>query len=549
MDTTSKCAEACADVPCPGPGVVRRALPSCIVGDLRIVTNFLQAKCGAIRAKTRQELLDQIEQRIAMCERLGIALFTRRGVECMHNTSSLRDLAKNVLKIRHIPAHYFSRPSAARITPIKFGTGGNMLMQPTLTDLVSRQISGVRLYNATPPLTMQGASKKIPFYDMFDDDALATEISVKFGVSYEMDVFKVCIDAHTYGGGEGDWRVLLCFVSENTSATKKQLGARVLAWPPSTATVSLDGKLLARRGTDALPVDVTDLVRDTDCKLSVESKSVVEGTTLLGIHAMVIVCRFDTASAGGDAEHYLLHHNVREVCLPTRSGEDGWIEDSGVCVSLKCPFTMDRIRVPARTENCKHAQCFDLGALFMANAYTEVPKWQCPICKTSATEDELIVDPVVAHAIKTTDTSVDRIVLNNTHTMWHAYLEQGPWKEPELDVFGHYFIGEELVHDMGGSAAADQYIVVDTVPQEAVAVPPEDPEQRKEREKLCLEFWSVEPVGEVSETEAAVLGQECIDFWKPDPVCTVCRRPFVVDKGDADCAYETDGICMFCQMQ
>jgi len=45
-------------------------------------------------------------------------------------------------------------------------------------------------------------------------------------------------------------------------------------------------------------------------------------------------------------------------------------------ISLKCPITKSRIRLPARGHECKHVQCFDLEAYLMINS--ERGSWRCP---------------------------------------------------------------------------------------------------------------------------------------------------------------------------
>ena len=50
-----------------------------------------------------------------------------------------------------------------------------------------------------------------------------------------------------------------------------------------------------------------------------------------------------------------------------------------VRVSLKCPISGKRMALPARGQECKHLQCFDLEAYLRLNG--DRGSWKCPICQ------------------------------------------------------------------------------------------------------------------------------------------------------------------------
>ena len=50
-----------------------------------------------------------------------------------------------------------------------------------------------------------------------------------------------------------------------------------------------------------------------------------------------------------------------------------------VRVSLKCPISGKRMALPARGQDCKHLQCFDLEAYLRLNG--DRGSWKCPICQ------------------------------------------------------------------------------------------------------------------------------------------------------------------------
>lgn len=55
------------------------------------------------------------------------------------------------------------------------------------------------------------------------------------------------------------------------------------------------------------------------------------------------------------------------------------VEQTALKVSLKCPITFKRITLPARGNECKHIQCFDLESYLQMNC--ERGSWRCPVCK------------------------------------------------------------------------------------------------------------------------------------------------------------------------
>lgn len=59
-------------------------------------------------------------------------------------------------------------------------------------------------------------------------------------------------------------------------------------------------------------------------------------------------------------------------------------------LSLTCPISLQRMRLPSRGHDCRHVQCFDLESYLKINC--EHNHWICPICKKMALLDGLEVD-------------------------------------------------------------------------------------------------------------------------------------------------------------
>lgn len=131
-----------------------------------------------------------------------------------------------------------------------------------------------------------------------------------------------------------------------------------------------------------------------------------------------------------------LEHSVqkikRNLSLPS-VGADGVPTNAGgspdatqqqcAKISLKCPITKTRIRLPARGHECKHVQCFDLEAYLMINS--ERGSWRCPECSKSAITDTLEIDQYIWAILNTLSTSdVDEVIIDSSAN-WRALQHNG----------------------------------------------------------------------------------------------------------------------------
>ena len=76
----------------------------------------------------------------------------------------------------------------------------------------------------------------------------------------------------------------------------------------------------------------------------------------------------------------------------TDNDNDVQLETVELKVSLLCPLTKNRIKVPGRSIKCNHFQCFDLESFVKMNRNSKNPKWKCPICDQPATIRNLVHD-------------------------------------------------------------------------------------------------------------------------------------------------------------
>ncbi|MCO5555509.1 hypothetical protein L7F22_009054 [Adiantum nelumboides] len=107
-----------------------------------------------------------------------------------------------------------------------------------------------------------------------------------------------------------------------------------------------------------------------------------------------------------------------------------------VFVNLRCPMSGSRMKVAGRFKPCVHMGCFDLHTFVELNQRTR--KWQCPICLTNYSLDELIIDPFLTRIVKAMKGYGEDIVEVEMKPdgHWRPKLEvdarfQEAWRSPE----------------------------------------------------------------------------------------------------------------------
>jgi len=71
------------------------------------------------------------------------------------------------------------------------------------------------------------------------------------------------------------------------------------------------------------------------------------------------------------------------------------------CISLNCPLTKVRIKVPVASVNCKHLQCFDAETYILLNEIN--PKWKCPVCYKPCKLNDLQIQNYLLEILKSPD--------------------------------------------------------------------------------------------------------------------------------------------------
>jgi E3 SUMO-protein ligase PIAS1 len=99
--------------------------------------------------------------------------------------------------------------------------------------------------------------------------------------------------------------------------------------------------------------------------------------------------------------------------------KDDEITTTSIVLSLKCPLTCTRIKVPCRFKTCKHLQCVDARSFLELNAQT--PTWQCPVCnQTMQSWEDLVRDDYFASILQETPEDQESVLID----------EEGNWSIP-----------------------------------------------------------------------------------------------------------------------
>lgn len=96
---------------------------------------------------------------------------------------------------------------------------------------------------------------------------------------------------------------------------------------------------------------------------------------------------------------------------------------SSVRVSLVCPLSLTRIKIPVKSINCYHLECFDAIVYILMNEKN--PTWLCPICEESCLYDDLLIDAFLLKIIKNVSLERFNKIELLPSGMWRLYNE-GP---------------------------------------------------------------------------------------------------------------------------
>ncbi|CBI34397.3 unnamed protein product, partial [Vitis vinifera] len=89
-------------------------------------------------------------------------------------------------------------------------------------------------------------------------------------------------------------------------------------------------------------------------------------------------------------------------------------------ISLNCPISRTRIKVPVKGHSCKHLQCFDFGNFVEINSRR--PSWRCPHCNQYVCYTDIRIDQNMVKVLKEVGENVADVIISADGS-WKAILE------------------------------------------------------------------------------------------------------------------------------
>ncbi|XAR55098.1 hypothetical protein NMG60_11030487 [Bertholletia excelsa] len=182
---------------------------------------------------------------------------------------------------------------------------------------------------------------------------------------------------------------------------------------PPQVSFLLNGKGVDRR---------TNVFMDTGPQLPTNVTHLLKyGTNMLqtvgefnGNYIIVIAYTSNLSEPGNIA----LHDYVQPAV--TAPDSDSELIEGPSRISLNCPISFKRIKVPVKGYSCNHWQCFDFHNYVDINSRR--PSWRCPHCRQYVCYVDLRIDQNVAKVLKEVAENVTDIIISADGS-WKALAE------------------------------------------------------------------------------------------------------------------------------
>uniref|UniRef100_A0A5B7APQ5 Putative E3 SUMO-protein ligase pli1 n=1 Tax=Davidia involucrata TaxID=16924 RepID=A0A5B7APQ5_DAVIN len=99
-------------------------------------------------------------------------------------------------------------------------------------------------------------------------------------------------------------------------------------------------------------------------------------------------------------------------------------------ISLNCPISFRRIKVPVKGHSCKHLQCFDFDNFVDINSRR--PSWRCPHCNQYVCYTDIRVDQNMAKVLREVGENVADVIISADGS-WKAVMESNDHKDQSHD--------------------------------------------------------------------------------------------------------------------
>ena len=122
-------------------------------------------------------------------------------------------------------------------------------------------------------------------------------------------------------------------------------------------------------------------------------------------------------------------------------------------ISLMCPLSKMKMKVPIRSKSCNHLQCFDASTFLQMNE--KKPTWVCPICDKTTQFESLIVDGLFLEILDQAPNATEI-----------QFLEDGSWKEIGVKKIEEKAIASVSCFEILDSSSNDSRDTIVQLPKE-----------------------------------------------------------------------------------
>lgn len=195
--------------------------------------------------------------------------------------------------------------------------------------------------------------------------------------------------------------------------------------------VTLNFRGIKNREGTARPANLTDLVRQPPMNNALEVVYAFQTKTFL-LYCYIV----ETVSPEAlfakilkDAPRILKQATISQLKKEFEESQNNDdIMELTTKISLRCPLSYMRMKVPARSERCQHVQCFD--CLSFIQSQSQVTTWTCPICNIPLKLKDLMVSDYMVDILKVTDEAVDNVEILHDGG-WKAIFEEEEEPKPK----------------------------------------------------------------------------------------------------------------------
>ncbi|XVF52983.1 hypothetical protein PTKIN_Ptkin05aG0061700 [Pterospermum kingtungense] len=131
----------------------------------------------------------------------------------------------------------------------------------------------------------------------------------------------------------------------------------------------------------------------------------------------IIVVAFMSMESSPDSSMLPDYVQSGDVALDS---DDSDIIEGPSRISLKCPISRTRIKVPVKGHACRHLQCFDFNNYVDINSRR--PSWRCPHCNQHVCYSDIRVDQNIVKILKEVAEDVSDVIISADGS-WKAMLE------------------------------------------------------------------------------------------------------------------------------